>query len=73
MFTVNWVERGNEGDPRAIEITGLTDADKIVVNCKKKLSQMRFLYIDRPPDGVIVVDNDGNEAKRWFGPAWLKG
>jgi len=41
MFTVNWVERGNEGDPRAIEITGLTDADKIVVNCKKKLSHTR--------------------------------
>jgi hypothetical protein len=27
---------------------------------------MRLRHIAAPPDGFIVVDNDGKEVRRWF-------
>jgi hypothetical protein len=66
MFTIKWVERGREADPIVTESTGQTNIVKLVATCKHDLYRMRFLYTDTPPDGFIVIDNEGHEAQRWF-------
>jgi hypothetical protein len=34
---------------------------------------MRLRHIARPPDGFLVVDDDGKEVRRWFGARGGKG
>jgi hypothetical protein len=66
MFSVKWVERGKESDPVEVENSILTDLDRVVSSSQEGLVGMRLRHIARPPDGFLVVDNDGREVRRWF-------
>jgi hypothetical protein len=73
MFSVKWFERGKEEEPVEVENSILTDLDRIVVFCKDAFYAMRLRHIARPPDGFIVVDDDGKELRRWPGSARQDG
>jgi hypothetical protein len=66
MFSVKWLERGRESDPVEVENSILTDLDKVVSSSQGGLLGMRLRHIAKPPDGFIVVDDNGSEVRRWF-------
>jgi hypothetical protein len=66
MFTIKWVECGRESEPILTEASSLTNISKLVSACKQDLYRLRALYTDMPPDGFILIDNEGHEALRWF-------
>ena len=66
MFSVKWFEHG-KSDPVEVENSILTDLDRVVSFCQEALLGMRLRHIARPPDGFVVVDDDGREVRRWFG------
>ena len=66
MFSVKWLERGNESAPVEVENSILTDLDKVVSLSQGGLLGMRQRHIKKPPDGFIVVDDKGCELRRWF-------
>ena len=67
MFSVKWLQRDKEGEPVEVENSVLTDLDRVVAFCQEALVGMRLRHIARPPDGFVVVDDDGKELRRWFG------
>lgn len=73
MYSMKWVERGKEGEPVEVENSILTDLDRIVASGQEALVGMRLRHIARPPDGFLVVDDDGKEVRRWFGARGGKG
>jgi hypothetical protein len=66
MFSVKWFERGKESNPVEVENSILTDLDRVVSSSQGGLLGMRLRHIAKPPDGFIVVDDNGNEVRRWF-------
>jgi hypothetical protein len=66
MFRVKWVVRFDEDRPVHVEDSVALDLDNVVAAGKEKLHGMRMSRSDRPPDGFIVLDDDGNEVRRWM-------
>jgi hypothetical protein len=66
MFSVKWLEHGKESNPVEVENSILTDLDKVVSSSQGGLLGMRLRHIAKPPDGFIVVDDNGDEVRRWF-------
>jgi|HubBroStandDraft_6_1064221.scaffolds.fasta_scaffold1027592_1 hypothetical protein len=64
MFSVKWFERGKESNPVEVENSILTDLDRVVSSSQGGLLGMRLRHIAKPPDGFIVVDDNGNEVRR---------
>ena len=67
MYCVKWIQRGRESEPVAIDESIHTDLDRIVYSCKDALYGVRLRHFARPPDGFIVVDDEGLEVRRWLG------
>jgi hypothetical protein len=67
MFTVRWVAHGHEDEPAENEKDVLYKLDKVVESCQRRLPTMRAKYPHSPPDGFIVIDQEGVEVRRWFG------
>ena len=65
-FTVHWVAHRWETQPVAIERTTDQGLDKLVETCQGRFPELRRKYPGSPPDGFLVIDNDGNEVRRWF-------
>jgi ribose 1,5-bisphosphokinase PhnN len=65
-FTVRWVAHRRETQPIAIERTSHQGLDKLVETCQGRFPEMRRQYPGSPLDGFLVIDNDGNEVRRWF-------
>jgi hypothetical protein len=65
MFTVKWMSHGKT-EPVEVENSILTDLDRVVSSALAGLEGMRLRHITAPPDGFIVVDNDGKEVRRCF-------
>jgi hypothetical protein len=69
MFSVKWLERGKESNPVEFENRILTELDRVVSSSQGGgLLGIRLRHIAKPPDGFIVVDDNGNEVRRWFAP-----
>jgi hypothetical protein len=66
MFRVKWLER-DKHEPVEVENSIFTDLDNVVSFCQFALSSMRLRHTARPPDGFVVVDDDGKEVRQWFG------
>jgi hypothetical protein len=64
MFSVKWFERGKESNPVEVENSILTDLDRVVSSSQGGLLGMRLRHIAKPPDGFIVVEDNGNEVRR---------
>jgi hypothetical protein len=64
MFSVKWFERGKESNPVEVENSILTDLDRVVSSSQGGLLGMRLRHIAKPPNGFIVVDDNGNEVRR---------
>jgi hypothetical protein len=68
MFTVRWVSREKINKPIVSDESAFTSLDATVVSAQERLYSMRLRYIHSPPDGFIVVDDDGKELRRWLAP-----
>jgi hypothetical protein len=66
MFSVKWLER-DKNEPVEVESSVFTELDNVVSFCRSALVGMRLRHMARPPDGFVVVDDDGREVRRWFG------
>jgi hypothetical protein len=66
MFTVKWVSHGKESEPDSVEKIVTGDLDLAVWLCFGKFESMRFSR-PAPPDGFLILANDGKEVRRWFG------
>jgi hypothetical protein len=68
MFSVKWLERSKESNPVEFENSILTELDRVVSSSQGGggLLGIRLRHIAKPPDGFIVVDDNGNEVRRWF-------
>lgn len=67
MFGVKWVAHGDETHPIEKENSLETDLGFVVLSCQERLPAMRKKHAKSPPDGFIIFDASGNEARRWFG------
>ena len=68
MFRVKWIVRFDEDRPVRIEDSATPDLDGVVAVCKENLHGMRMSRSDRPPDGFVILDDDGDGVRRWMGP-----
>jgi hypothetical protein len=68
MFSVKWLEHGNEDKPIEVVNSILTDLNDVVSSSQAEFEGMRLRHIVTPPDGFVVVDDDGREVRRWFEP-----
>ena len=68
MFTIKWIIRHNDHQPIHVEESALTDLDRIVEAAQRQVYGMRMKHSASPPDGFVVLDQDGREIRRWLDP-----
>jgi hypothetical protein len=66
MFSVKWLKSGKEAEMGDVENSTLTDLDNIVSFYRGRLYSKRLGNLDDQPDGFVVVDDTGDEVRRWF-------
>jgi hypothetical protein len=66
MFTVKWIKQGQENEPVESERFGVINAETVISACRFRMPAMRVKYPKAPPDGFVVVDDQGAELGRWF-------
>jgi len=65
-FIVKWVVLGFESLPVEVENDIHQDLDELVSSRQERFVEMRLKYPNAPPNGFLVLDNDGIEVRRWF-------
>jgi len=65
-FVVKWVVLGFESLPVEVENDIHQDLDELVSSRQERFVEMRLKYPNAPPNGFLVLDNDGIEVRRWF-------
>lgn len=66
-YVVRYIRRTVKERTMITETTPVDDLDMVVELAMARLRELRY-HLTPPPDGFIVVDEDGAEKRRWIEP-----